>query len=101
MYTPRGPTVSPTVRLTVHCESNSSTVSPTVSKPTHSESTVSTNSVPVCRPEKILGRRGPKHDFLCFLAPLEELGGSKNQANNSTSICEKAGFLMLCLDPFS
>ena len=36
-----------------------------------------------------------------FGAPLEELGGSKNQANNSTSIREKAGFLMLCLDPFS
>jgi hypothetical protein len=34
-------------------------------------------------------------------APLEELGGSKNQANNSTSICEKMGFLMLCLDPLS
>ena len=54
-----------------------------------------------CRPEKILGWRGPKRDFLCFLAPLEELGGSKNQANNSKSICEKAGFPMLCLDPFS
>ena len=51
--------------------------------------------------EKILGWRGPKRVFLCFLAPLEELGGSKNQANNSTSICEKVGFLMLCLDPLS
>jgi hypothetical protein len=50
---------------------------------------------------KNLGWRGPKRDFLVFLAPLEELGGSKNQANNSTSICEKVGFLMLCFDPFS
>ena len=48
-----------------------------------------------------LGWRGPKRDFLCFLAPLEELGGSKNQANNSTSIREKVGLLMLCLDPLS
>ena len=53
------------------------------------------------QPRKIWGGRGPKRDFLCFLAPLEELGGSKNQANNSTSICEKVGFLMLCLDPLS
>ena len=47
------------------------------------------------------GLERPKTRFPCFFAALEELGGSKNQANNSKSICEKVGFLMLCLDPFS
>jgi hypothetical protein len=50
---------------------------------------------------KVWGGEAQNAISFCFFAPLEELGGSKYQANNSKSICEKVGFLMLCLDPLS
>jgi hypothetical protein len=54
-----------------------------------------------CRPEKFWGGEAQNAISFVFFAPLEELGGSKNQANNSASICKKVGFLMFCLDPLS
>ena len=51
--------------------------------------------------KRIWGGEAQNAISFVFFAPLEELGGSKYQANNSTSICEKVGFLMLCLDPLS